>query len=101
MMPPSGLRVPDLPHVPAGPCAARHPALFGADVIKIERPPARDCMGGMAMLPERGGLTAAFHGVNAGKRSLAPARGAPKLGADGTDALHEAGFTGAGIAAPA
>ncbi len=71
MMPLAGLRVLDLSHVLAGPYATYHLAMLGADVIKIERPPVGDAMRDLETLPEREGLTAAFHGVNAGKRSLA------------------------------
>ena len=54
-----GLTVVDLSHFEAGPVATEALALFGADVIKIERP------GGP---PDR--LIPSFHTVNMNKRSL-------------------------------
>lgn len=67
----SGLRVLDCSHVLAGPYASYHLALLGAEVIKIERPPFGDAIRDLETRPGDGGVTAAFQGVNAGKRALA------------------------------
>lgn len=67
----AGLRVLDLSHVLAGPYAAYHLALLGAEVIKIEKPPAGDAIRDLETRPAQGGVTAAFQGVNAGKRAIA------------------------------
>ncbi|MBL6457279.1 CoA transferase [Belnapia sp. T6] len=67
----AGLRVLDLSHVLAGPYAAYHLGLLGAEVIKIERPPFGDAIRDLETRPQEGGVTAAFQGVNAGKRALA------------------------------
>ncbi len=67
----AGLRVLDLSHVLAGPYAAYHLALLGADVVKIEKPPAGDAIRDLETRPAQGGVTAAFQGVNAGKRAIA------------------------------
>jgi crotonobetainyl-CoA:carnitine CoA-transferase CaiB-like acyl-CoA transferase len=66
----AGLRVLDLSHVLAGPYAAYHLALLGAEVIKIEKPPAGDAIRDLEIRPDEGGVTAAFQGVNASKRAI-------------------------------
>jgi len=66
----AGLRVLDLSHVLAGPYASYHLALLGAEVIKIERPPFGDAIRDLETRPQDGGVTAAFQGVNAGKRAM-------------------------------
>ncbi len=73
----AGLRVLDLSHVLAGPYASYHLALLGAEVIKIERPPFGDAIRDLETRPQDGGVTAAFQGVNAGKRALALDLGQP------------------------
>jgi len=70
-MPLRGVRVLDLSHVLAGPYATYHLALLGAEVIKIEKPPVGDAIRDLETRPAEGGLTAAFQGVNAGKRAIA------------------------------
>jgi crotonobetainyl-CoA:carnitine CoA-transferase CaiB-like acyl-CoA transferase len=70
-MPLRGVRVLDLSHVLAGPYATYHLALLGAEVIKIEKPPVGDAIRDLETRPTEGGLTAAFQGVNAGKRAIA------------------------------
>jgi len=65
------IRVLDLSHVLAGPYASYHLALLGAEVIKIEKPPVGDAIRDLETRPAEGGLTSAFHGVNAGKRAIA------------------------------
>ena len=67
----AGLRVLDLSHVLAGPYATYHLALLGAEVIKIEKPPAGDAIRDLETRPAEGGVTAAFQGVNTGKRAIA------------------------------
>ncbi len=66
-----GIRVLDFSQVIAGPLAAQHLSLLGADVIKIE-PPAGDQMRDR-MLPSRYsgiGMAPGFLAMNIGKRSL-------------------------------
>ena len=67
----AGVRVLDLSHVLAGPYATYHLSLLGAEVIKVEKPPAGDAMRDLETRPEQRGVTAAFQGVNAGKRAIA------------------------------
>lgn len=67
----AGVRVLDLSHVLAGPYATYHLALLGAEVIKVERPPAGDAIRDLETRPGEGGVTAAFQGVNASKRAVA------------------------------
>ncbi len=66
-----GIRVLDFSQVIAGPLAAQHLSLLGADVIKVE-PPAGDQMRDR-MLPSRHsgiGMAPGFLAMNIGKRSL-------------------------------
>ena len=63
----AGVRVVDFSHVHAGPLCAYQLALMGADVIKVESPHGGDQM--RAGHPD--GLSPAFLGQNANKRSLA------------------------------
>ncbi len=67
----AGVRVLDLSHVLAGPYATYHLALLGAEVIKIDKPPVGDAIRDLETRPGEGGVTAAFQGVNAGKRAIA------------------------------
>ncbi len=67
----AGVRVLDLSHVLAGPYATYHLSRLGAEVIKGEKPPAGDAMRDLGTRPEQRGVTAAFQGVNAGKRAIA------------------------------
>lgn len=67
----AGVRVLDLSHVLAGPYATYHLSLLGAEVIKVEKPPAGDAIRDLETRPGEGGVTAAFQGVNAGKRAVA------------------------------
>ncbi len=76
----AGVRVVDFTHVHAGPLAAYQLALMGADVIKVESPNGGDQM--RAGHPE--GLSPAFLGQNANKRSLAVDLKHP----DGLKAVH-------------
>lgn len=71
MQPLEGIRVLDLTHVLAGPCATHHLRCLGAEVIKIERPDSGDPMRGLALQPQLDGLTPGFRALNAGKRSVA------------------------------
>ncbi len=63
----AGVRVVDFTHVHAGPLCAYQLALMGAEVVKVESPDGGDQM--RDGHPE--GLTPAFLGQNANKRSLA------------------------------
>lgn len=71
MQPLEGIRVLDLTHVLAGPCATHHLRCLGAEVIKIERPDSGDPMRALSMQPEHGGLPPGFRALNAGKKSVA------------------------------
>ncbi|NYZ13783.1 CoA transferase [Azospirillum sp. RWY-5-1] len=70
MQPLEGVRVLDLTHVLAGPCATHHLRCLGAEVIKVERPVIGDAMRELALRPELGGLPAGFRALNAGKKSV-------------------------------
>ena len=70
MQPLEGLRVIDLTHVLAGPCATHHLRCLGAEVIKIERPASGDPMRALAMRPSMGGVPPGFRALNAGKKSI-------------------------------
>jgi crotonobetainyl-CoA:carnitine CoA-transferase CaiB-like acyl-CoA transferase len=68
----AGIRVLDLSNVLAGPFAGYQLALFGADVVKVERPGAGDLarqLGASARLAAAG-LGVSFLAQNAGKRSI-------------------------------
>lgn len=70
MQPLEGVRVLDLTHVLAGPCATHHLRCLGAEVIKVERPVIGDAMRELALRPDLGGLPAGFRALNAGKKSV-------------------------------
>ncbi len=82
----AGLRVLDWTHVLAGPFAAYQLALLGADVIRIERPGARDIVrdGGLDETLTALGLGEGFVMQGAGKRTLAIDARDPR----GAQALH-------------
>ena len=65
----AGLKVLDVSSVLSGPLTAMLLADMGADVVKVENPAAPDFTRGIGN--RRGGMTAYFHNVNRGKRSLA------------------------------
>jgi crotonobetainyl-CoA:carnitine CoA-transferase CaiB-like acyl-CoA transferase len=64
----SGVTVVDLSTVVSGPMASQILADQGAAVIKVEAPPGGD--GGRRAGPSRNGMTATFHILNRGKRSI-------------------------------
>ncbi len=69
MKPLEGIRVLDLSRVLAGPMATQIMAELGADVIKVERPPAGDESRAMApLLPD--GNSAYYYALNRAKRSI-------------------------------
>ncbi|MDE3210003.1 MAG: CoA transferase [Pseudomonadota bacterium] len=84
MLPLDSIRIVDASHVIAGPLATQQLCMLGAEVIKIERPGHGDVLRGLAVAPEDEGLTPAFVGLNAGKRSVALNLDAPL----GRDALY-------------
>ena len=63
-----GIRVLDLSRVIAGPYCAALLGDLGADVIKVERPPAGDDLRG---LRGRNGMSASFGAINRNKRGIA------------------------------
>lgn len=63
-----GVRVLDLSTIVSGPMASQIMADQGAEVIKVEAPPGGD--GTRHLGPSRGGMGAAFHMLNRGKRSI-------------------------------
>ena len=63
-----GIRVLDLSRVIAGPYCAALLGDLGADVIKVERPPAGD---DLRVLRGRGGMSASFGAINRNKRGIA------------------------------
>jgi crotonobetainyl-CoA:carnitine CoA-transferase CaiB-like acyl-CoA transferase len=67
----AGLRILDCSHILAGPYATYILGLMGADIIKVERPPAGDGLRDAATRPDLGGITSNMQAVNAGKRSIA------------------------------
>ncbi|RQR71611.1 CoA transferase [Burkholderia sp. Bp9012] len=71
LLPLKRIRVIDTSHVIAGPLATHQLCMLGAEVIKIERPAHGDALRGLGTSPELGGLTPAFIGLNAGKKSVA------------------------------
>lgn len=79
-LPLAGLRVIDAATYIAAPCAAAMLADFGAEVIKIERPPAGDPFRGLAYTPTmpRSAHNYAFQVDNRNKRSLTLNLGLPE-----------------------
>jgi len=71
MQPLSGIRVADFSHVMAGPYASYLLRLLGAEVIKIEPPGQGDPMRNYGADRRFDGMSPAFIGVNAGKKSIA------------------------------
>jgi len=65
-----GIRVVDFSHVMAGPYASHLLRLLGAEVIKIEAPGVGDAMRNYGADRRYDGMSPAFIGVNAGKKSL-------------------------------
>ena len=63
-----GIRVLDLSRVIAGPYCAAFLADLGADVIKVERPPAGD---DLRALRGKNGMSASFAAINRNKRGIA------------------------------
>ena len=66
----SGVRVVEIATVLAGPGSARHLADFGADVIKIEKPPHGDSARRMGWAPPDGGDSYIWKMANRGKRCM-------------------------------
>src|SRR5690606_4330859 len=66
----SGIRVADFSHVMAGPFASHLLGLLGAEVIKIEPPGSGDPMRNYGADRRYDGMSPAFIGVNAGKKSI-------------------------------
>ncbi|MBO3750143.1 CoA transferase [Streptosporangiaceae bacterium NEAU-GS5] len=71
-LPLSGIRVVDLTNVLAGPYCAYQLGLFGAEVVKVERPGRGDLARRLGADPElnAAGLGASFLAQNAGKKSV-------------------------------
>lgn len=67
----AGIRVADFSHVMAGPFASHLLGLLGAEVIKIEQPGMGDPMRNYGADRRYDGMSPAFIGVNAGKKSIA------------------------------
>src|SRR5215831_6645386 len=65
-----GIRVVDFSHVMAGPYASHLLRLLGAEVIKVEAPGVGDAMRNYGSDRRYDGMSPAFIGVNAGKKSL-------------------------------
>jgi CoA:oxalate CoA-transferase len=65
-----GIRVADFSHVMAGPFATHLLRLLGAEVIKIEAPGRGDAMRHYGADRRYDGMSPAFIGINAGKKSL-------------------------------
>ncbi len=65
-----GMLVVDFSHVMAGPFASHLLRLMGAEVIKIESPDGGDAMRNYGSDRRYDGMSPAFIGVNAGKKSL-------------------------------
>src|SRR5574342_463087 len=63
-----GVRVLDLSRVIAGPYCAAFLGDLGADVVKVERPPAGD---DLRVLRGRNGMSASFAAINRNKRGIA------------------------------
>src|SRR6187397_2227483 len=66
----AGTRVVDFSHVMAGPYASHLLRVLGAEVIKIEAPGVGDAMRNYGADRRYDGMSPAFVGVNAGKKSL-------------------------------
>src|SRR5690606_34496009 len=66
----AGIRVADFSHVMAGPYASQLLRLLGAEVIKIEQPGVGDPMRNFGADRRCDGMSPAFIGVNAGKKSI-------------------------------
>lgn len=66
-----GIRVADFSHVMAGPYATHLLSLLGAEVIKIEAPGRGDALRYYGSDRRYDGMSPAFIGVNAGKKSVA------------------------------
>jgi CoA:oxalate CoA-transferase len=64
-----GYRIADFSHVVAGPLATHFLRLLGAEVIKIESP-AGDALRNYTLDPAERGMSPAFVGINAGKKSV-------------------------------
>jgi CoA:oxalate CoA-transferase len=65
-----GIRIADFSHVMAGPFASHLLRLLGAEVIKVEAPGRGDAMRTYGKDRRYDGMSPAFIGVNAGKKSL-------------------------------
>ena len=70
MLPLEGIRIADFSHVMAGPYATHLLRLLGAEVIKIEAPGRGDAMRDYGADRSHDGMSPAFIGVNAGKKSI-------------------------------
>jgi CoA:oxalate CoA-transferase len=66
----AGIRIADFSHVMAGPYASHLLRLLGAEVIKIEQPGSGDPMRNYGADRRYDGMSPAFIGVNAGKKSI-------------------------------
>ena len=65
----AGVRIADFSHVIAGPLATHFLCLLGAEVIKVE-PPTGDVLRNYTQRRELRGMSEAFIGANAGKKSI-------------------------------
>jgi len=70
MQPLEGIRIADFSHVMAGPYASHLLHLLGAEVIKVESPERGDAMRYYGYDRRYDGMSPAFVGVNAGKKSI-------------------------------
>lgn len=70
MKPLEGIRIADFSHVMAGPYASHLLHLLGAEVIKVESPDRGDAMRFYGYDRRYDGMSPAFIGVNAGKKSI-------------------------------
>ena len=70
MRPLEGIRIADFSHVMAGPYASHLLHLLGAEVIKVESPGRGDAMRYYGYDRRYDGMSPAFIGVNAGKKSV-------------------------------
>lgn len=70
MKPLEGIRIADFSHVMAGPYASHLLHLLGAEVIKVESPGRGDAMRFYGYDRRYDGMSPAFIGVNAGKKSI-------------------------------